>query len=189
VHGTPEKPIASTATRLVETTFTPEKITADECAALVTETPKGKENMEHQFNRTTCACKNCTACCRRQPGSLIPGDLERIARHLQIPQSEAEKYFWASPGSLVRDTSTGRVHRIGSITPRFRKGRCVFLDENDRCSIHPVAPFGCSHFDTHMSPVTAHPRSVFLAQSHLDAEYQALRDRLPYATHYKPNRY
>jgi Fe-S-cluster containining protein len=141
------------------------------------------------FERTTCACERCKACCKKQPGSLAAGDFERIARHLQISPDEAKKYFWASPGALVRDTSTGRVHRIGSITPRYRKGRCVFLDENDRCSIHAVAPFGCSMFDTHMSPVTAHPRSIALASSHLEPEYQALRDSLPYATHYKPNRY
>jgi Fe-S-cluster containining protein len=144
---------------------------------------------QSNFNRTTCACQQCTKCCKRQPGALAAGDLERIARHLQISPAEAEKYFWASPGALVRDTSTGRVHRIGSVTPQMRRGRCVFLDDNDRCSIHPVAPFGCSMFDTHMSPATAHPRSVFLAQTHLDEEYQALRRRLPYARSYKPNRY
>src|SRR5262252_116362 len=141
------------------------------------------------FNRTVCACETCRKCCKRQPGALIPGDLERIARHMQITPEEAKKYFWASPGSLVRDTSTGRVHRIGTVTPQTRKGRCVFLDDHERCTIHAVAPFGCAYFDTHMGHRAAHPRSVWLAHAQCDPEYQKLRDALPYAQSYKPTAY
>jgi Fe-S-cluster containining protein len=85
--------------------------------------------------------------------------------------------------------ATGRVRRIGSITPRMRKGRCVFLDENDRCKIHEVAPFGCAYFDVHQSPLTAHPRSIWAIRQQEDAEYRALRDTLPYATSYRPSGY
>jgi Fe-S-cluster containining protein len=144
---------------------------------------------EHGFNRTTCACTACVACCKRQPGPLIPGDMEKIAAHLGVTMEEAKGKFWASPGSLVKNLSTGTVQRIGTITPRWRKGRCVFLDENDRCSIHPVAPFGCAYFDTHMGMDTAHPRSLFVATVTESEEYQALRNTLMYATHYKPSRY
>jgi hypothetical protein len=35
----------------------------------------------------------------------------------------------------------------------------------------------------------AMPRSISLAQSQLDPDYQALRDTLPYATSYKPRSY
>ena len=146
-------------------------------------------NDQSTFKRTTCACPECTKCCKRQPGSLAAGDFERIARHLQLPPEEAKKYFWASPGALVRDSSTGRVHRIGSVTPQLKRGRCVFLSDQDKCTIHAVAPFGCAMFDTHMSQVTSHPRSIYLAQSQLEPEYQALRDSLPYARSYRPNRY
>jgi Fe-S-cluster containining protein len=143
----------------------------------------------HNFTRTSCACEQCVRCCKRQPGPLVPGDLEKIAAHRGETIEEAKKNFWASPGSLVKTLSTGEVKRIGSITPKYRKGRCVFLDENDRCSIHPVAPFGCAFFDTHMSNVTAMPRSLWAARAMEDAEYQKLRNGLPYATHYKPQRY
>lgn len=44
---------------------------------------------------------------------------------------------------------------IGSITPRSQGGRCVFLDEQDRCRIHAVAPFGCAYYDTHMDVAEA----------------------------------
>jgi Fe-S-cluster containining protein len=143
----------------------------------------------NQFDRTTCSCEECKACCKRQPGPLAPGDFERIAEHLGEDRETAKEHFWASPGALVK-TADGVTHRVGTITPRFRKGRCVFLDENDRCKIHAVAPFGCSHFDTHMSAVQAMPRSLALVKAQAqDADYQKLRNELPMATTYKPSKY
>jgi Fe-S-cluster containining protein len=155
------------------------------------------ETREHTFNRTTCACDQCTRCCKRQPGALAAGDLDRIvsfvaqrqAVTLEVAFERVKAQLWASPGALVMDTETGQLRRIGSITPQMRRGRCVFLDQNDRCSIHPVAPFGCSHFDTHMPHSTAHPRSVWLALSTEDPAYKHLRKELPYARSYKPQRY
>jgi Fe-S-cluster containining protein len=143
---------------------------------------------EHNFERTKCACAGCKACCKRQPGPLAAGDLERIQNHLGLADDEVGEWFWASPGALVKDQD-GRVTRIGSITPQRRQGKCVFLDDQERCTIHEVAPFGCAMFDTHMSNVTAMPRSVWLARSQLDPTYQQQRAKLPYARSYKPTRY
>ena len=145
---------------------------------------------ESPFSRTKCACPSCSACCKRQPGSLAPGDFERIAAHLGETEEQAKAHFWASPGALVKNSETGETVRVGTVTPRFRHGRCVFLDEKDRCKIHEVAPFGCSHFDTHMSAAHGQARSLYLVQQQMqDENYQKLRNALPYATHYKPNRY
>jgi Fe-S-cluster containining protein len=142
-----------------------------------------------RFTRTTCACKACTACCKRQPGPLAPGDFERIQAHLQASDEEMQKLFWASPGAVGR-LHSGKTVRVGTITPRFHKGRCVFLDENDRCKIHSVAPFGCAYFDTHMDNSTAQERSNWLAYEQLtNEEYQQLRKTLPYATHHKALKY
>lgn len=141
----------------------------------------------HNFNRTTCACENCVRCCKRQPGALALGDYERIRVYLQTTDDQLQAKLCASPGSLV--VRNGKTERVGSITPRMHKGRCVFLDANDRCSIHAVAPFGCSMFDTHMNYATAHPRSVWMARSNMDAAYQSLRRVLPYARSYKPSIY
>jgi Fe-S-cluster containining protein len=154
-------------------------------------------NQNHNFNRTVCACSECVACCKRQPGPLAPGDFERIVNHVaetqnvtpEIAFETVKAQLWASPGSLIKNLDTGKVTRIGTITPRFRKGRCVFLDGADRCSIHPVAPFGCAYFDTHMLDICAMPRSVWLAKATSDPSYQKLRNELPAATHYKPSHY
>lgn len=146
---------------------------------------------EPPFTRTKCACTACVACCKRQPGALIRRDFARIIRWYEERQScTAEvafawfkRQFWASPGALVKDVD-GVTHRVGTITPRFRKGRCVFLNEKDRCDIHEVAPFGCAYYDTHM--VKWHDHSIYAVQSQCDPDYQALRNELPIATHYKP---
>jgi Fe-S-cluster containining protein len=148
-----------------------------------------ESHSEHDFVRTVCDCKQCTACCKRQPGPLAPGDYERIREHLQASEDQMEALFWASPGAMVRD-HYGRTRRVGTITPRYRKGRCVFLDENDKCKIHGVAPFGCAFFDTHMSHREAQRRAQWLAFAQDEsAQYRELRAKLPYATHHKPLKY
>jgi len=142
---------------------------------------------DRPFQRTTCACDQCVASCHRQPGPLIPGDIERIAAYLSISLEDAKLFFCASPGALVSDGR--RIRGVGTICPkrRVRNGPCVFLTPDDRCSIHPVAPFGCSHFDLHMNKHEADERSLWAVQQQDgDAEYKALRDTLPLADDFKP---
>ncbi len=130
------------------------------------------------FKRTVCACSKCVACCKRQPGPLAPGDVERIEAFLGEP---VEKYLVASRGSLVKNLLTGIARWVGTITPRFAKGRCVFLDVDDRCKIHPVAPFGCAYFDTHQGNSEGQRRVWFIKRIQESAEYRALRAKLPLA--------
>lgn len=138
------------------------------------------------FQRTKCVCSDCVACCYRQPGPLAPGDFERIQAHLGVDDAAMRKLFRKSPGALVFNFATGKTYRIGTITPHRAAGRCVFLDKNDRCSIHEVAPAGCAYFDTHMRDPDATTRSNWLAKAQTDPEYQKLRDTLAPATSYKP---
>lgn len=141
------------------------------------------------FTRTACSCAECVTCCTEQPGSLAAGDLERIAEALQLPVRVAALKFWASPGALLLSRDTGEVYRQGTITPRRVRGRCVFLDAADRCTIHAVAPFGCAYFDTHMPLAEAQPRSQWLARSQSSPDYQSLRRTLMVATSHKPRSY
>jgi Fe-S-cluster containining protein len=139
--------------------------------------------------RTTCSCADCVRCCHDQPGSLAAGDLERIAAYLQLPVRVAALKFWASPGALLMNRATGQTFRVGTITPKRVRGKCVFLDESDRCTIHAVAPAGCALFDTHMSGAESMPISLWLARSQSDAAYQSLRKTLPAAVSYQPRSY
>src|SRR5215831_10222164 len=105
----------------------------------------------NEIDRTVCACAECVTCCKTQPGSLVPGDLEAITRFLGLPDEDVRALFVQSRGSLVLHRATGVTRWVGSITPaRKADGSCVFLDAHERCRIHAVAPFGCAYFDTHM---------------------------------------
>lgn len=141
--------------------------------------------MNPPFERTVCACSACVACCKRQAGPLIPSDIEPIRKFLAEvePLEKLESYLVASRGSLVMDTRTGEKKWIGSITPRMvgegADRRCVFLDPNDRCRIHPVSPAGCRFFDTHQTIYEGQKRGVWVAMEKANPEYQALRATLP----------
>ncbi len=133
------------------------------------------------FQRTVCACAKCIACCRRQPGPLVPSDIDPIRKVLAEvePLESLESYLVASRGSLMMDTRTGVKGWIGSITPKMVGDRCVFLDQKDRCRIHAVSPAGCRFFDTHQSYAEGQRRGIWMALAMQDPDYQALRERLP----------
>lgn len=123
--------------------------------------------LQPPFPRTSCDCDPCIDFCRRSPGYLIPSDLFRIADHLladgRITNSkDVLNFLQASAGAVVGDMATGRKFRIGTIIPkRQENGRCIFLTEEDRCSIHSVSPFGCAFFDAHMDVVEGSVRSMW----------------------------
>src|SRR5688500_18711311 len=105
-------------------------------------------NPRDQFQRSKCDCAGCVACCKAMPGMLIPGDAERIES--TRPKLFPSEYLVASAGALV--VYRGKPMRIPTIVPAQKPdGSCVFFDDQDRCTIHGVAPYGCSHFDTHQS--------------------------------------
>lgn len=118
------------------------------------------------FPRTTCACDVCSVGCRTCPGPLIPGDLERIAAYRGVTAPDevrrfAKQYFCASEGGKFAKIIRGamRVFTVPTVTPQQRSdGTCVFL-EDGKCSIHPVSPYGCSHYDTHMPKLQADERT------------------------------
>jgi Fe-S-cluster containining protein len=116
-------------------------------------------NLRSHFKRTICACQGCKELCHRIPGCLIPGDIGLIADHLKITSEQViDNYLLASPGAIV--ASKGVVFRIPTIVPdRDKTGKCCFLNDNQECTIHPVAPFGCAYFDCQIGVVEGQARS------------------------------
>jgi Fe-S-cluster containining protein len=102
-----------------------------------------------QFERSYCDCNQCVAGCKSMPGMLGPGDIDSIAEFCDEDSDDFDwiaDHFSASEGALVQ-TREGGMCRIPTIVPKQDEdGRCVFLNDQDRCSIHPVAPFGCRSF-------------------------------------------
>lgn len=135
---------------------------------------------------TECACAQCVQCCKEQPGSLLPGDYEKIREFLG--QSDVSHLFRSSDGALVQDEKSGRQFRVRTIVPLYdrRAKRCIFLGSDDRCTIHAVKPGGCGLVDTHMSRPIAMVRSVWIIKQQQDEEYQELRKTLKVTDHYRP---
>ena len=102
-----------------------------------------------QFERSYCDCRKCSLTCRYMPGMCAPGDVQKIARYLgEQPSAEwIAKHFEASEGSPVR--VHGKAVYVPTIVPAQNEtnGQCVFMTDDGRCSVHPVAPFGCSRIN------------------------------------------
>lgn len=101
-----------------------------------------------QAERTFCDCRRCKAFCRTMPGDLAPGDLERIAGYLGVEPTDqfVLNNFLAAEGRTIPEGGEDKI--VPTIVPAQRvDGSCVFLTSDDRCSIHPVAPYGCSRFN------------------------------------------
>jgi Fe-S-cluster containining protein len=116
--------------------------------------------VELGFERTVCACSDCKRYCEFMPGVVIPSDLERLTERLGYsnPVEFALENLLASPGATVIDG--GQIRQIPSLVPaRNRNGACLFLDEESRCRIHSVSPFGCGYFDHHQTDEEAGRRS------------------------------
>lgn len=113
------------------------------------------ENPPEQYERSSCACQTCVAGCKTMPGYLIPSDIDRIGESFGVQEENllefAQKNLVASEGATV-----GRYHplygrvvpiKVPTIVPRSKPdGSCVFLDSQDRCTIHAVSPYGCRVF-------------------------------------------
>ncbi|MBS1808804.1 MAG: hypothetical protein JST84_11475 [Acidobacteria bacterium] len=113
------------------------------------------------FPHTECACDECVLNCRFIPGYLIPSDLAAIAaeRGYENVLAFALENLLASPGATVM--AAGEVLQIPTLVPqRQADGACRFLMADNRCAIHTVSPYGCSHFDVHQSNAEADERSL-----------------------------
>ena len=117
--------------------------------------------VEFGFERTVCACEQCTGYCRHVPGYLVPSDLARLRYHCggaDTFDKWAGQHLLASPGALVM--RNGALARIPTLVPARRDyGACIFLSADSSCSIHPIAPFGCAFFDSHQEGDEADRRS------------------------------
>ena len=138
------------------------------------------------FERTSCACAECTLNCKIMPGYLVPDDLFPLFKNYNptnISFSDwTREYLRASPGALV-GTAIGLL-RIHTLVPARRAdGACIFLDEQDRCKVHEVSPYGCAMFSAHQSTKESDSRSKaglldILGDRHRNGPYAQLWDIL-----------
>jgi hypothetical protein len=107
-----------------------------------------------------CSCSECISACLNDPGRLVPHDIHKLSRLLEISGLDLENEY------LVRVPVTSNGHTIYALAPakkkgqRFiaapgttvpdyytkEKGRCIFLDDKDHCSVHEAKPFECGAY-------------------------------------------
>jgi Fe-S-cluster containining protein len=105
-----------------------------------------------------CNCFECISACTNDPGRLIPSDIKKIAAVLGCtPEQLIADYLVKIPlgdgkiSALAPAKLKGKryVAEPGTIAQDYyadQKGKCVFLDKENRCSIHSVKPFECGEY-------------------------------------------
>ncbi|MHA1951818.1 MAG: YkgJ family cysteine cluster protein [Candidatus Thorarchaeota archaeon] len=108
----------------------------------------------------SCKCPECIECCERRPGLFIPGEARKLARHMKLSLQELfNKYLVVD--FYAGDPDGGEYDEILCLTPcnvnstpgtklsfadRFRSyDRCIFLTDNEECSIHKFKPYECKY--------------------------------------------
>lgn len=92
-------------------------------------------------------CINCGFCCHRRPCILLPEELDKIAEFLKMDKKSIIKKFFCvdEKGGIffVKPAGINQMHLLGKYLEAedtFNEGKCIFLDENNRCKIHEVKP-------------------------------------------------
>jgi hypothetical protein len=107
-----------------------------------------------------CSCNECISACLNDPGRLVPDDIPRLSELLKISELNLKNDY------LVRVPVTSHGHIVHALAPakkkgrRFiaepgtsapdyyteEKGRCIFFDDKDCCSVHDSKPFECGAY-------------------------------------------
>lgn len=88
-------------------------------------------------------CTQCGLCCSNLGADrmvvLLREDISRMAKSLAMEvQAFTERYCERS--DLLTEAAGVDVYRL-----KYEDSKCIFLDENNLCSIHAVKPFQCRH--------------------------------------------
>ncbi len=85
-----------------------------------------------------CKCPACHNSCEYGSGSLVEGDLKKIAEFLEISEKKTKEEYMEE------------IERFGTkrLRPKLLRkdkpyGKCVFFDKVKGCTIHPVKPLEC----------------------------------------------
>ncbi len=94
-------------------------------------------------------CVRCGFCCYRRTCTPTPFELKKIAKFFKLtPAALIKKYFvidkikYNDP-YYVKPAGENIKDLVGKFIPAertFNEGKCIFLDKNNLCKIHPVRP-------------------------------------------------
>ena len=95
-----------------------------------------------------CSCKDCVSACEECPGWMHPGQLEKIALHLNMPVEQMFKEYlsvdwWVIPTGNIYMLAPAIERYEGRSYPSYPHGRCIFLKDG-LCMVHEVKPVECA---------------------------------------------
>lgn len=134
----------------------------------------------------SCTCEMCADACDRRPGWFLPGEVEAVAKHLDVPLAELFRKrlmidYWMADRSMpdfdvLSPAAVGYEGRRAALFAR--RERCTFLVDG-KCSIHEVKPAECRKTG-HRGEVYLHKRSLHrdIASAWNNEEAQAMIRRL-----------
>lgn len=110
--------------------------------------------MSETKDRKECACNACVKACYNKPGWFKFGELEKVAKHLDITNEELFKKYLAvdwyqsyvDNEDIFVISPACKENPVGEMFPYDPRGECVFLIDGSHCSIHAVSPFECREY-------------------------------------------
>ncbi|MBT4351005.1 hypothetical protein HOD20_00620 [archaeon] len=86
-----------------------------------------------------CKCDACNNGCNYGSGSLVDGDLKKLAEHLEISEEETkEKYL-----EEIEKFNTKRYRPKLERKKGMPYGKCTFYDKKSGCGVHDAKPMEC----------------------------------------------
>lgn len=100
-----------------------------------------------------CSCNDCISACKAKPGWFLPEEIKPAADLLGLTEKEFfEKYlsvdYYHLEKSFLFVLSPATSNSVpGEEFPFEPGGRCTFLTEDEKCSIHSAKPYECKSYD------------------------------------------
>lgn len=118
--------------------------------------------------KTECSCRRCAAACKHHPGSLMPGDLKRLADFLGLTVEKLFKKHIAvlDLGRVRLPFPAARYRPAGKVTKydpeQWLDCVCHWLTDDNLCAVHPVKPTECAEVVPHKDAfrIGPHPRRL-----------------------------
>lgn len=136
-----------------------------------------------------CTCKVCVEACTFKPGYFAPGEAERAATLLGLTLQEFfDQYLgvdWYDKDETIFVLSPALAYMGGGgMFPPDPRGRCIFLDEHNRCKIHAAKPWECRRYHHGLSSehVDAHHEAVASMWKGHEQQLTDLLGRAPFPT-------
>lgn len=94
-----------------------------------------------------CRCLNCLDACKHRPGWFKPGEVEKVAEHLDVSIDKLFRHklavdWWEAEKDVFVLAPALKGEEAGTEYPGDPRAECVFF-QNGLCEIHPVKPFEC----------------------------------------------